>query len=194
MYLLWAIPFKSIIIAPAATGIVTAQGVVEALQHTPFSVAIMVPSVVAELAQSPELLESCAKRIELTLYIGGGLPQAIGDRVAAKIKLRCWWGASGCGMPNQLFSPELDPKTDWRYVKFHPSVGAVFETVAGAEDVYELVMKRDDRLPQVAFSIRGQQHLEVYRTEDLFARHPAMVDAFCWRARADDIIVFLNGQ
>lgn len=154
----------------------------------------MVPSVVAELAQDPELLNFCAEHIDLILYIGGDLPQAIGDRVAAKIKLRCWWGASECGMPNQLVSPDLDPKTDWRYIQFHPSVGAAFEPVAGAEDAYELVMKRDDRLPQLAFSIRGQQHLEEYRTKDLFARHPTLPNAFCWKARADDIIVFLNGQ
>lgn len=88
-YMLWAIPFGSIPIAPAVAGIVTAQGLADALAQTPADVAVLVPSVVAELAQSPDLLDYCAARLELILYIGGDLPQAVGDRVAAKVPPRC---------------------------------------------------------------------------------------------------------
>ena len=84
-YLLYAIPFGNIVVAPAAGAIVTAQGLVEALKQTPADVAILVPSVVAELAEDPELLEYCASHLELILYIGGDLPQTIGDRVAGKV-------------------------------------------------------------------------------------------------------------
>lgn len=97
MYLFWAVPFEVIPIAPAAIGIVTALGLVEALEQTPADIAVLVPSVVAELSQDPELLSRCARYLQLILYIGGDLPQGIGDRVAAKIPLRCWWGASECG-------------------------------------------------------------------------------------------------
>ncbi|KAK2603194.1 hypothetical protein N8I77_009668 [Diaporthe amygdali] len=191
-YMLWAIPFGSIPIAPAAVGIVTAQGLADALTQTPADVAVLVPSVVAELAQNPALLDYCAARLELILYIGGDLPQAIGDIVAAKIPLRCWWGASEVSIPHQLVAPGLGPN-DWRYIRFHPSVGAVFEKVT--EDTYELVIRRGkEPLPQVCFSIRGQQELDEYRTKDLFSPHPTVPDAWCWRARADDIIVFLNGE
>ena len=103
-------------IAPAATGIVTAQGLVEALKQTHASVAILVPSVVAELAQNPELLEYCASQLELILYIGGDLPQALGDRVAERIRLRCQFGASEVGIPQQLISVET--LSDWHYISF----------------------------------------------------------------------------
>lgn len=191
--MLWAIPFGSIPIAPAAAGIVTAQGLAEALTQTPADVAILVPSVVAELAQSPALLDHCAARLRLILYNGGDLLQALGDRVATRIPLHCWWGASECSIPHQLVLPAPG---DWRYIRFHPSVGAVFDQVA--EDAYELVMRRggDEHgpLPQVCFTVRGQQALREYRTKDLFQPHPTVPDAWCWRARADDIIVFLNGE
>lgn len=192
-YLLWAIPFGSVPIAPAAAGIVTAQGLVDSLEQTPAEVAVLVPSVVAELAQSPELLDYCASHLKLILYIGGDLPQAIGDLVSAKIQLHCWWGASECGIPHQLIPHGLGT-ADWRYIRFHPSVGAVFDPVA--EDTYELVMRstNDNILTQTCFSIRGQTHLKEYRTKDLFVRHPTVEDAWCWRARADDIVVFLNGE
>lgn len=178
--------------APAAAAIVTAQGLVDALKQTPADVAILVPSVVAELSQNPELLEYCASHLELIIYIGGDLPQAIGDRIAAKVPLRCQWGASEVGIPQQLI-PELG-RLDWRYTRFHPSVGATFEEAA--DGTYELVIRRDGALvdTQPAFSIRGQQELKEYRTRDLFEPHPAVPDVWCWRARADDIIVFLNGE
>lgn len=48
---LGAIPFGNVVIAPVAAAIPTAQGVVDALKQTPADVAILVPSVVAELAQ-----------------------------------------------------------------------------------------------------------------------------------------------
>lgn len=190
-YLLWAIPFGSIPIAPAAAGIVTAHGLVESLKQTPAQIAVLVPSVVAELAQNPDLLDYCASHLELILYIGGDLPQAIGDLVSEKIKLHCWWGASECGIPHQLIPNGLG-RGDWRYIRFHPSVGAIFDPIT--EDTYELVIRNDEALPQTCFTIRGQEQLKEYRTKDLFTRHPTIEDSWCWRARADDIIVFLNGE
>lgn len=193
MYMLWAIPAGCIPIAPAAVGIVTAHGLVEALKHTPADVAVLVPSVVADLAQNPEQLDICATHLSLILYIGGDLPQAIGDIVAQKIPLRCWWGASEVGIPHQLIPSGLGPD-DWRYIRFHPSVGATFDPIA--DGTYELVIRQDKSLSetQSTFSIRGQEKLEEYRTMDLFQPHLTVPNAWCWRSRADDIIVFLNGE
>ncbi|RYC56144.1 hypothetical protein CHU98_g10065 [Xylaria longipes] len=58
-------------------------------------VALLVPSVVAELARNPHLLEICARYLKLILYIGGDLAAAIGDKVARKIPPRCQWGIRG---------------------------------------------------------------------------------------------------
>ncbi|KAI0384450.1 putative NRPS-like enzyme [Hypomontagnella monticulosa] len=193
-YLFYAIPFGNIVVAPATAAIVTAQGFVDALKKTPVDVAVLVPSVVAELAQNSDLLDFCASHLELILYIGGDLPQEIGDQIAARIPLRCQWGASEVGIPQQLISPEFGP-SDWGYVRFHPCVGAVFEEIA--DGAHELVIRRDEKLAdtQPAFSIRGQDKLEKeYRTRDLFRPHPTIADAWRWQARADDIIVFLNGE
>ncbi|KAF3769380.1 hypothetical protein M406DRAFT_96027 [Cryphonectria parasitica EP155] len=190
-YMCWAVCAGCIPIAPAAVGIVTASGLAEALKHTPAEVAILVPSVVADLAQHPHLLTYCAGHLKLILYIGGDLPQAVGNIVAAQIPLRCWWGASEVGIPHQLIPAGLSSK-DWRYVRFHPSVGAVFDPIS--DDTYELVIRRDETLAQVSFTIRGQEGLKEYRTKDLFQPHPTVPDAWCWRSRSDDIIVLLNGE
>lgn len=155
----------------------------------------MVPSIVAELSQSPELLDYCSNNLQLILYIGGDLPEAVGDRVASKIRLRCWWGASEVGMPQQLTAPELESyEGGWHYVRFHPSAGATFDKIS--DNLYELVITRDGRLvdTQTTFTINGFEDLTEYRTKDLFEPHPKVPDAWRWRARADDIIVFLNGE
>ncbi|KAK0610018.1 hypothetical protein B0T17DRAFT_585387 [Bombardia bombarda] len=192
-YGLGAIPFGNVNIGPLAGAIMTGQALVDALHHTPADVAMVVPSVVAEIAQDPELLDYCARHLKMIIYMGGDLPQALGDRVAAKMKLRCQWGASEVGIPPQLLDHKLGPQ-DWRYIRFHPCVGVVFEKVG--DGIYELVFRRSESLAdtQALFAIRGQEHLEEYRTRDLFEQHPTVPDAWCWRARADDIVVFLNGE
>ncbi|KAI0450826.1 hypothetical protein F5B21DRAFT_411681 [Xylaria acuta] len=59
-YLFSSIPFGNISIVSAATGLVTAQGLMDSLKQTPTDVALLFPSVVAEPAQNPDLLEICA--------------------------------------------------------------------------------------------------------------------------------------
>jgi thioester reductase-like protein/aryl carrier-like protein len=195
-HLLYAIPFGNITVIPPATGaIVTAHGVVDALKQTPADVAVMVPSIVAELAQNPELLDYCAANLQLILYIGGDLPQTVGDIVASKVSLRCWWGASEVGMPQQLIVPELGmDQGGWHYIRFHSCAGATFDEVS--DGLYELVISRDDAIidTQTTFTIGNFGSLTEYRTRDLFEPHPKVPNAWRWRGRADDIIVFLNGE
>ncbi|KAI5861204.1 putative NRPS-like enzyme [Durotheca rogersii] len=194
-FFLYAIPFGNVVIAPATTAIVTARGLVDALKQTPADVALLVPSVVAELAQAPELLSYCADHLELVIYIGGDLPQAIGDRVAARMPLHGRWGTSEVGTPPQIILPAGSGTHDWHYIYFDPCAGVAFDEVV--DGAYELVIRRDEALAdtQNVFAIPGQQHLEKeYRTGDLFKPHPTAPNAWRWQARADDIIVFLNGE
>ncbi|CAN8100799.1 unnamed protein product [Discula destructiva] len=153
-YLFWAIPSGSTAIAPAAAGIVTAQGLANALEQTPAEVAVLVPSVVAELAQNPNILNECGKHLKLILSIGGDLPQALGDAVAAKVLLRPWWGATECGIPNQLIPPGTSQTGgDWRYIRFHSDTGASFKPVTKTRS--ELVIRRSQTHPHICFSTQG---------------------------------------
>ncbi|KAJ8120893.1 hypothetical protein ONZ43_g2517 [Nemania bipapillata] len=179
-YIFWGIPFGSTPIAPLSATIPTALGLVEALKQTPADVALLVPSVVAELAEDPVSLEYVAENIKLLVYLGGDLPQSIGDRVATKVPLRCQYGCSEIGFAHQLWPAELGT-LDWKYIRFHPCTGAVFEeTVDGT---YELVFKRHPQsssspsassVPlletQSMWSISNQENLTELRTRDLWER------------------------
>ncbi|KAF5872006.1 putative ochratoxin a non-ribosomal peptide synthetase protein [Botrytis fragariae] len=72
--LVGAIPYGNFVIAPVASPIPTAQGVVDALKQSPADVAILVPSVVAESAHNDELLDYCAANLKTIIKIGGDLP------------------------------------------------------------------------------------------------------------------------
>lgn len=127
------------------------------------------------------------------------MPQDLGDRVAAKMYLRCLWGATETGIVPQLLPEEVLPSAAsslalWRYIRFHPCVGPHFDKITDGD--YELVIRRQEALikTQACFTVPGLDLDEEYRTKDLFEPHPTIPDLWRWRARADDIITFLNGE
>ncbi len=193
-HLINSVPFGTVSIAPLSGAIPSAEGAVNALKATPADVAFLVPSILADLARQPELLDYVSQNIELILYAGGDLPQAIGDVIADKLPIQCQYGASEIGLTCQLLPAEM-AKSDWHYVRYHPDLGLVFEEVTPG--LFEMVVKRDAKYEdcQVPFTIGPSlQDLQEYRSKDLFQKHPSIPDYWMWRGRADDIIVFLNGE
>lgn len=167
----------------------------EGLKKTPADIAFLVPSIVQELSQSPELLDYCTKNLEAIFFCGGDLPASIGDVVSSKMRLINQFGATEIGLMAQI-QPEghRDPK-DWKYTQFHPETGAEFRQYADA--AYELYIVRNPSLEkhhQPTFTFFPD--LQEYSSRDLFVRHSSKdkADFWKWHARADDIIVFLNGE
>ncbi|TGO08305.1 hypothetical protein BTUL_0215g00080 [Botrytis tulipae] len=73
---------------------------------------------------------------------------------------------------------------------FSPLVGAQFRHYT--DDLYELVIVRDDALcaSQKVFFI--YPHLTQWPTKDLMSKHPTKEGMWKYRGRTDDIIVLLN--
>lgn len=189
-----AISFGTVMIAPISGAIPTAKGLVEGLKKTAADIAFIVPSIVQELSQESELLAYCSRHLEAIIFCGGDLPQSIGDVVASKLKLFNQFGASELGLTPNILSIEHRNPQDWKYVQFHPDLGIEMRHVT--DGVHELYAKRDSTIAkqQPTFTIFPQA--QEYASRDLFVRHPdhGKRDLWCWRARADDIIVFLNGE
>ncbi|RAK99268.1 NRPS-like enzyme [Aspergillus ibericus CBS 121593] len=189
------IPVGTTVIFPASAGLPTAAALVEARKKTHIDVLLGVPSIIQELSQSPELLDYCSQHMERLVYCGGDLPQPIGDTVAAKIPLMNLYGASEVGMISSVHSKtNRDPRTDWRYININPRMGAELRHVADGE--YELVVVRNPEFEAHQFSFTVFPDRQEYHTSDLFVRHPDpnKPDLWRWSARADDVIVFLNGE
>lgn len=179
-------------IAPTSGTISTAEGLVEGLQKTPADIAFLVPSIVQELSQNPELLDYCSKNLEAIIYCGGDLPESIGNIVASKIKLFNQFGASELGLTAQILSNHDRSSGDWKYAQFHPDIGIQLRELT--DGIHELYAVRDPKKEgqQPTFTIFPDA--QEYASRDLFVRHPSKSDLWSWRARADDIIIFLNGE
>lgn len=133
-------------IAPTSVAIATAQGLVDGLKKTPADIAFIVPSIVQELSRSPELLDFCAKNLEMIMYAGGDLPQSIGDVIASKIRLVNQYGASELGLISHVQSKGHRDLEDWKYVNFHPGTGAELRHVT--DDIHELYIVLDPKKEQ----------------------------------------------
>ncbi|KAL4748747.1 hypothetical protein BDW72DRAFT_214572 [Aspergillus terricola var. indicus] len=193
--LYWGLPLSLTVVCPTFVGLPTASALEEVIQKTGVNAAFVAPSLLRELSQSPQLLDFCSQNLDHILYAGGDLPQAVGDSIASKIRLVNRYGASEQGLPIQLFSPaHRDPQNDWRYIQFHPSLGMEFQQVTA--DEYELVVVRKPETEAHAVPFTVFPELQEYRTKDLWVRHPNPGNTNLWRysARADDVIVFLNGE
>ncbi|KAE8399727.1 hypothetical protein BDV37DRAFT_275084 [Aspergillus pseudonomiae] len=189
------LPIDVSLVLPTSGGLPTAAALVEARKRAPFETALIVPSIVQELAQSPDLLDFCSKHLTHLIYCGGDLPQPIGDTVAAKIKLVNQYGASEVRMVPSIYSKtNRDPLKDWRYIDFHPRMGVELHNIAGEE--YEMVIARSPERERYQFPFTLFPDRYDYHTSDLFVRHPdpAKPDLWRWCGRADDVIVFLNGE
>ncbi|KAJ5717801.1 NRPS-like enzyme [Penicillium malachiteum] len=180
------------LIMPTSGGLPTAAGLVAARKQTPFDWALVVPSIVLELAQDPELLEYCTTHVEHIVYCGGDLPQAIGNKVAAKIPLMNGYGASELGIMNVIHARDRDPLEDWRYLQFNPELGVEHRHVSGEE--YEAVVVRTPARQAYQFPFTIFPDRQEYHTNDLMVRHPTKPNLWRPSARLDDVIVFLNGE
>ncbi|KAJ5721627.1 NRPS-like enzyme [Penicillium malachiteum] len=185
-------PVMTTLIMPTSAGLPTAAGLVAARKQTPFDNALVVPSIVLELAQDPELLDYCSTHLDHIVYCGGDLPQAIGNTVAAKIPLMNGYGASELGILNVIHAPDRDPLQDWRYLQFNPELGVEHRHVSGEE--YEAVVVRTPSRQAYQFPFTIFPDQQEYHTNDLMVRHPTKPNLWRPSARVDDVIVFLNGE
>lgn len=95
-------------IYPLAAAIPTAQVMVDALKHTTADVAVVPPTIVAEIGKDSAMLDFVAERLETPLYAGGDVPQAFGHPVACRMQLVNIYGASEMGAP-----PSIRPEGAW---------------------------------------------------------------------------------
>ena len=181
-------------IFPTSGTIPTAEGMVQGLKKTPADVAFVVPSIIQELSQSPGLLDYCAQDLEMIIYCGGDLPQAVRDEIASKIRLLNQFGATELGLTANILSIDDLGDEDWKYVQFHPNLGVDLRHVK--DNMHELYVVHDPLKEEQQPTFTIFPYLQEYSSRDLFERHPSASkpNLWSWRARADDIIVFLNGE
>ncbi|KAG9508149.1 putative NRPS-like protein biosynthetic cluster [Fusarium musae] len=152
------------------------------LKHSGADGAMLPPSVVDELAATEEGTEALAK-LKLLITGGGSLSTEAGNMLAER----------GVVLRNVISSTDpQDPKL-WRYFIFNSEVmGIVWQRHDSNE--YELVVRRKASDPDNQGCFYNFPELSEWRTSDIFEPHPTLKDHWLYKGRADDIIVFSNGE
>ncbi|OQU93647.1 hypothetical protein CLAIMM_00129 [Cladophialophora immunda] len=169
----------------------TASIVVEMMKHVEIHGMALPSSIWEELVGEYQDEFLAVSRYIKHVTIGGGpLARAVGDWLSERFYVMNGIGSSETGLLHSLI-PE---KEDWEYFEWHPThVGYKMEPIGDDEGLHEMVLYRDPDLSKFQGVFITQPDIDVWRTRDLFEKHPTK-DMWKFRGRRDDVIVLSNGE
>lgn len=183
--------YQTKIIYPLSGVFPSAQLVADALKHTTADLVVLAPPFVDEMHKSPEILEAIVTNADSVVWVGGPIPKRIGDEITKRTKL---W--TMIGMTEATVLPTIRPldwpEDDWQFVRFNPASKIVLRH--NSEDLYEAIIVRHPDFEQEQPCFKVFPNLTEWGTSDLYSPHPSNPELWLPRGRADDIIIFLNGE
>ena len=146
----------------------------------------MVPSLVDELGETPEILEHLCPS-KFICASGGPVSPASAGKVNEVVRV-----LNLTGTTEGLFIGNLKPeREDWFWFCFHPYSGFEFKELE--TDVYEHWVHRSEHwaLFQGIFHTFPDQNSINFK--DLYMRHPTKPNLWAFKGRSDDLVVLSNG-
>ncbi|KAI0102376.1 hypothetical protein GGR51DRAFT_527142 [Nemania sp. FL0031] len=168
----------------------TADLVIECLDSVKYDGILLPPSVVEDLSHNEEYVSKLSK-LGMVIVGGGNLAKHAGDRlIKRKVPIFNLINTTEFGSHPVYCHNEPDL---WAYFKFNSEIfGADWRPFH--DDSYELVMVRKEKDPGLQGFFYAFPDLDEYSTRDLYKRHPTLPDFWIYHGRADNIIVFSNGE
>ena len=149
--------------------------------------SMLPPSVLADICNNPLQLANL-ERLDFVAFGGGPLPRQVGTAITSKTKA---YNIIGATETSSLPTQNLD-QADCEYLSFSPFMGGEFRHYN--EDLYELVIVRKPELDLFQGVFTTFPDLSEYFMKDLYSKHPTKPELWLYRGRADDVIVFVNGE
>ncbi|KAL4778524.1 Pyoverdine/dityrosine biosynthesis protein-domain-containing protein [Aspergillus varians] len=161
--------------------------VVEALaENAEIDIWSMVPSLVDELGETPEVL-SKFKSSKFICASGGPVSPVSAGKVNEVIRVLNLTGTS-----EGLFIGNLVvPREDWFWFSFHPYSGFEFKEVE--PDTYEHWVHRNEHWPLFQGIFHTFPEKQELNFKDLYMRHPTKLNLWAFKGRSDDLVVLSNG-
>ena len=146
------------------------------------------PSILSDVTRDPAFLRNLLG-LRYIAYGGGPLSQEVGNELSSEgAALINFFGSSEINLlPSEIPDPE-----DWKYHKFCSHVG--YEFCHFGDGLYELVVRRNESLRLFQGVFFTFSELQEYSMKDLFSKHPTKPDLWLYEGRADDVVVFSNGE
>ena len=151
--------------------------------------SLLPPSMIIDIYNNSEYLVNMTRRLHFVAYVGGKLPEEIGDQISSRLKLITLMGST----ETMLLPIELNSSfTDWQYLPISPFLGHEFRL--SRDGLHELVIVRNANLDLFQGVFSTFPNLEEYPMSDLYEQHPKKPGSWVFQARADDIIAFNNAE
>ncbi|TGJ79002.1 hypothetical protein E0Z10_g9760 [Xylaria hypoxylon] len=146
----------------------------------------MVPSLVDELGETPEVLAKL-KSSKFICASGGPASPVSAGKVNEVIRV-----LNLTGTTEGLFIGNLVPsREDWFWFYFHPSSGFEFKQLDA--DTYEHWVHRNDQWPLFQGIFHTFPDKQSINFKDLYTRHPTNPNLWAFKGRSDDLVVLSNG-
>ncbi|UKZ61328.1 putative NRPS-like protein biosynthetic cluster [Trichoderma atroviride] len=146
----------------------------------------MVPSLVDELGETPEVLAKLQKS-KFICASGGPVSPTSAGKVNDVIRV-----LNLTGTTEGLFIGNLVvPREDWYWFCFHPYSGFEFKQVE--EGTYEHWVHRNKHWPLFQGIFQTFPDKDSINFKDLYRRHPSKPHLWAFKGRSDDLVVLSNG-
>ena len=181
--------YDGTVVLPPPGAPLTGELVHAVQEQTKVEQAVLVPSIVMDLAKNDTYLEGIKTLNGLT-FSGGALSPEVAQLVSQRTNLASGFGASEYGgLPTLPRDPE-----DWQYFWFSQEGDGIEYRETDQPGLFELVLVRRDSLNLVQGIFITYPELDEFHTKDLFSLHPTKSALVKYESRLDDIIVFSNGE
>ncbi|RYP62963.1 hypothetical protein DL769_007102 [Monosporascus sp. CRB-8-3] len=175
-------------------GIIGPEGVIpnmdlidSMLDHAKIDIWSIVPSLVDELGENPEVL-SKFKSAKFICASGGPVTQAPVDKVNEVVRV-----FNLTGTTEGLFIGNLwVDREDWIYFSFHPYSGFDFREIEPG--LYEHYVVRNEHATLFQGLFHTFRDVKEMSLKDLYAKHPTKSNHWIYMGRADEMVVFSNGE
>lgn len=146
----------------------------------------MVPSLVDELGETPEILEQL-RPSKFICASGGPVSPVSAGKVNQVVRV-----LNLTGTTEGLFIGNLKPeREDWFWFCFHPYSGFEFKELE--TDVYEHWVHRNEHWPLFQGIFHTFPDQNSINFKDLYMRHPTKPNLWAFKGRSDDLVVLSNG-
>ncbi|KAL8646101.1 MAG: hypothetical protein Q9210_006319 [Variospora velana] len=164
----------------------TTDVVSQILTHTRLDGMLIPPSVLEDLCQNAEALTK-VKGLKYIHFAGAPLNKEVGNLIAKDVHLLSAIGSTEAGP----WFTSIRNDGVWNYDSFIKGTGIEFEPRDG--NLYELVFRRREEYQRWQLIFMVYPHLDVFRTNDLFMKHPTEDGLWEYVGRADDIVTLSQG-
>ncbi|KAK3492004.1 uncharacterized protein B0T23DRAFT_404154 [Neurospora hispaniola] len=180
---------------PAALGIgerpLSSDLVLDYIEYADVEGMVLPPAILEELSQDEKAIQSLQK-LNFVSFGGGNLAPEAGDRLVENNVTLCNLISATEFTPFPFYW-QYDQKL-WRYFNFDTELFGIDWRLHDGESTYEQVIVRKDKHPGLQGFFYTFPDSSEYSTKDLYKRHPTHEDFWIYQGRADNIIVFSNGE